>query len=89
MADLPAPLNDAGVLAYVAALLAWREGDEIPPKPNTLTIPVDELLAMLDDPAVRREVLLRLSVLVPHPRRKLRFRPGKGSAKGQTATRRG
>jgi len=72
MTRLPPELDRPEVLAYLAALLAWREGDPVPPQPQQLTVPLETLFGWLADPAVRRHVVERLSVLVPHPERKLK-----------------
>lgn len=73
--DLPEEFRDAGVLAFIAAMLAWREGQPKPHMPKGVTAKsLPGLLAKLDDPKVRRAVVLELSVLVPAPGRKLRRR---------------
>lgn len=73
--DLPEEFRDAGVLAFIAAMLAWREGQPQPHLPKGVTpATLPALLAKLDDPKVRRAVVLELSVLVPHSERKLRRR---------------
>lgn len=84
MTRIPATLSDPAVLAFLAQITAWREGDEIPPMPDGVTKEsLPELIGLLDDPAVRKAVVLRLSVLVPSPNRKLRRR-GKGHGKGHS-----
>jgi len=73
--DLPEEFRDAGVLAFIAAMLAWREGQPKPVMPVGVTVEsLPALLAKLEDPKVRRAVVLELSVLVPAPGRKLRRR---------------
>lgn len=69
--DLPDNLRDEGALAFVAAMLAWRDGDP-PAKPDGLDL--DRVMRQLTDPRIRRAVVLELSVLVPHPERRLRRR---------------
>lgn len=80
--DLPDNLRDEGALAFVAALLAWREGMEQPVKPEGLDL--ERVMAQLADPRIRRAVVTELSVLVPGPDRRLERR-GKGHGKGQAA----
>lgn len=70
--DLPDNLRDAGALAFVAALLAWKPGDEQPSKPADLD--VERVMAQLQDPRIRHAVVTELSVLVPHPDRQLERR---------------
>ena len=67
-------LRKPAVLAYVAALLAWRDGDEVPTRPPDMVLTVEQLMAQLQDRGIRRELAMRLSVLIPHPDRKLRRR---------------
>jgi hypothetical protein len=66
-------LDKPEVLAYLAALLAYREGDEKPQIPVQLTISHEELAAHLQDPKTREAIVQRLSVLV-RPNRKARRR---------------
>ena len=70
--DLPDNLRDEGALAFVATLLAWRDGDPIPAKPDGFDL--ERTMAQLTDPRIRRAVARELSVLVPHPERQLRRR---------------
>lgn len=70
--DLPDNLRDEGALAFVAALLAWREGQPEPVKPAGLDL--ERVMAQLGDPRIRRAVVTELSALVPHDDRKLRRR---------------
>ena len=73
--DLPDAFRDEGVLAFLAAMIAWRDGDPLPPMPNGVTPEsLPGMLGRLQEPRVRRAVLLELSVLIPHPDRKLRQR---------------
>lgn len=60
---LPPELDQPEVLAFLAAMLAWRHGDEPPKPPAQLTMTVPELMDRLGDPAIRRGVVERLSVL--------------------------
>jgi hypothetical protein len=57
---LPPELDQPEVLAFIAALLVWRDGDPTPLIPKQLTISVAALLAMLSDERVRRGVAERL-----------------------------
>lgn len=71
---LPPELDRPEVLAYIAQLLAWRDGDPVPPRPTQLTLSDEQLAAHLNDAGTRRALVERLSVLVPHPDRRLRRR---------------
>ena len=83
--DLPDAYRDEGVLAFLATMIAWRDGDPVPPMPAGVTAEtLPGLLSRLQEPRVRRAVLTELSVLVPHPDRQLSKR-GKGHGKGQAA----
>lgn len=79
---LPDNLRDEGALAFVAAMLAWRDGLPEPVAPAGFD--VERVLAQLQDPKIRRAVVLELSVLVPHEQRQLAPR-GKGHGKGHSA----
>lgn len=73
--DLPDAFQDPAVLAFIATMMAWRHGDPTPPMPAGVTKEsLPGLIAQLEDPKVRRAVVLELSVLVPHPDRKLTTR---------------
>lgn len=69
--SLPRELDQPEVLAYIAALLAWREGDELPQRPAQLRMPLEELMGHLRSPETRRAIVERLSVLVPAEGRQL------------------
>lgn len=75
---LPPELDQPEVLAFVAAMLAWRDGDEPPRPPTQLTMTVPELMARLQDPAIRRGIVERLKPLVQQP--------GKGGASAREKT---
>lgn len=71
--DLPDNLRDAGALAFIAAMLAWRQGEPQPEAPAGLDL--ERVMAQLTDPRIRRAVVTELSTLVPHPDRRLTRRP--------------
>ena len=73
--DLPEDLRDHSRLAYIAALLAHREGEPPPPMPGSVTTEsLPSLLAHLDDPKTRRAVVIHLSPLTRAPNRAERRR---------------
>lgn len=68
---LPPAFRDPAILAYLAQVVSWREGDPIPPMPNGLTTDdLPDLFLQLNNPAVSKAVAYELSTLVPHPNRK-------------------
>ena len=73
--DLPEDLRDHSRLAFIAAMLAHREGDPPPPMPSSVTAEIlPRLLAHLDDPKARRAVVIHLSPLTERPNRAERRR---------------
>ncbi len=66
---LPPEIDKPEVLAFIAAMLAWREGDEAPRPPAQLTMSVSALMVKLNDPAIRRGVAERLGPLMRRPSR--------------------
>jgi hypothetical protein len=63
---LPPEFRDPAVMAYIATLLTWREGDSAPVMPKGVTKEsLPGLLAKLDDPGTRRAVTRWLSKLLP------------------------
>lgn len=60
MADIDKP----EVLAFIAAMLGWQEGQPVPQPPVQMTMTVPELMERLQDPATRALVVRRLAPLV-------------------------
>lgn len=50
---LPPELDRPEVLAFIAAMLAWRDGDAAPVPPKQLEMSVEELTGRLADPDIR------------------------------------
>lgn len=68
-APLPPELDQPEVLAFIAAMLAWRDGDPVPQPPKQLTMSVPDLMAELARPEIRAGVVARLAPLVRKPNR--------------------
>lgn len=62
--SVPPELQNRANLAFLAQLLAWQEGEPVPQPPQSLTMPLPEFIALLNDPASRAYVVRRLSVLL-------------------------
>lgn len=63
---LPPELRDAGRLAFVAACMAWREGDPVPPMPAGVTPEtLPDLIRLFAEPRVREAAVRWLAKLTP------------------------
>ena len=63
---LPPALRSPARLAFVAAMLQWKEGDAPPPMPAGVTAEtLPELLGPLRNPVVRRAVVRWIAKLTP------------------------
>lgn len=62
--SVPSELENTANLAFLAQLLAHQEGEPVPQAPASLTIPLPEFIALLDDPDNRAYVVRRLSIFV-------------------------
>jgi hypothetical protein len=61
---IPAVLQNEANLAFIGQMLAWQQGDPTPEPPATMTLPLPEFVALLDDPDNRDYVVRRLSIFL-------------------------
>lgn len=59
-------INKPEVLAFIAAMLGWQEGQPIPQPPVQMAMTVPELMERLNDPETRALVVRRLSPLIAY-----------------------
>jgi hypothetical protein len=66
--SIPPELENTANLAFLAQLLAHKEGAPVPQPPASLTMPLPEFIALLNDPDNRAYVVRRLSIFVRPPK---------------------